>query len=259
MAHIGAIIPYRTASSRISNKPFVDIAGRPAIERAVARALHCRDVGDRLVIATTNDPSDDRLSDYVRERGWGLYRGSTEDVLQRLWAAAAASGFDIVVEVDGDDLLCAPEYMDRGVEILLAGEFDWVSFQGLPLGMTPNILRTTALATAVERKPYTDTSTGIFNFLSESGFFRVLKPMVQDPEHRHPSARLTLDYPQDALFFSRIYRLLDNEDDGWTLRQVMHLLNSRPDLVALNQGLEARYEAHFREGLARRQAARNCN
>jgi spore coat polysaccharide biosynthesis protein SpsF (cytidylyltransferase family) len=204
------------------------------------------------VIATTTDSSDNRLCDYVRERGWGLYRGSSEDILQRLWAAATASGFDVVVEVDGDDLLCASEYMDLGVEILLAGEFDWVTFQGLPLGVTPNILRTTALAIAVERKSYTDTSSGIFSFLSESGLFRVLKAAIQHPAHQHSSARMTLDYPQDALFFSETYRLLDNNGEEWDLRGVVHLLNSRPDIVALNQGLEGRYWAHFQEGVARR-------
>ena len=43
---------------------------------------------DDIIVATTDDSSDDRLVDYVTELGFKTYRGSRHDVLERLFLAA---------------------------------------------------------------------------------------------------------------------------------------------------------------------------
>jgi spore coat polysaccharide biosynthesis protein SpsF len=250
---VGAIIPYRMSASRLPGKPLRDVAGKSALERVVDRAAGCRAV-ERVVIATTAEPSDDELVAFAEARGVGVYRGPTDDVLRRLAEAAARFGFDVVVEVDGDDLLCSSEYMDAGVELLLAERADWVSFAGLPIGATPNVLSRAALERAVALKPYRDTATGFFRFLSESGLFAVRKPQVERADHHHPTARMTLDYPEDLAFFSAVYRALDALARPWDLADLVALLHRRPELVALNQGLDAAYQAHFEAGLRRADA-----
>jgi spore coat polysaccharide biosynthesis protein SpsF (cytidylyltransferase family) len=249
MPTVGALIPVRSGSSRLPGKPLADVAGRSALERVAARAAACRAV-ERVVIATTRDPSDDALAAHAAALGLGVYRGPVDDVLGRLAEAAAAHRFDVVVEVDGDDLLCAPEYMERGVEVLEREGADLVQFTGLPVGATPNVLSAPALARAVELKDYQDTSTGFFRFLVESGHFRVVCPRVDDPAHQHATARMTLDYPEDLAFFRAVYAELDRmQAPGFG--ELVALLHRRPDLVALNQGLDAAYRAHFEAGLRR--------
>lgn len=248
-SNVGALIPVRTGASRLPGKPLRDVAGKTALERVAARAAACRYVA-KVVIATTVEPADDELARFAAARGLGVFRGPVDDVLARLAAAAAQHGFDVVVEVDGDDLLCAPEYMDRGIEVLQAEGADLVHFEGLPIGATPNILRGAALTRAVALKDYQDTATGFFRFITESGHFKVVKPRVDDPRHRHDTVRMTLDYPQDLAFFSAVYRELDAMG-AWTFSDLIDLLRRRPDLVALNQGLDAAYQAHFQAGLRR--------
>lgn len=251
---IGVIIPYRMRASRLPGKPLLDVAGKPALQRVLERARRSR-YAQSLVIATTEEPDDDALSEWGRGHGVEVFRGSTDDVLGRLATAAAAYAFDIVVEVDGDDLLCSPEYMDRGVDLIQANDADYVGFTGLPIGLSPSILRGAALTRAVQLKTGRDTSTGFFRFLQESGQFRVLKPAASDPAHRHLTARLTLDYPQDLEFFRAVYRELDRFEAGWGLADLIQFLHARPDLVALNQGLDKLYWSHFDAGVEKGKAS----
>lgn len=246
---IGAIIPYRMAASRLPGKPLADVAGKTALDRVVDRARACRYV-TQVGIATTTEATDDPIAAAAKERGLLVYRGSVNDVLRRFAEAARAFDFELVVEVDGDDLLCSSEYMDRGVEHAQRTGADLVHYKGLPIGATPNILTRAALERAVAEKSSSDTSTGFFRFLTESGRFKVEQPVIHDPAHRHETVRMTLDYPEDLAFFSAVYRELDNKP-GWTFADLVVLLHARPDLVAINQGLDAAYQAHFQAGLSR--------
>lgn len=244
---IGAIIPYRMNASRLPNKPLADVAGQTALDRVVARARGCKYVTE-VGIATTTEATDDALADAAQARGLRVFRGSVNDVLRRFAEAAATFGFDVVVEVDGDDLLCSSEYMDRGVEHQRATGADMVSFRGLPIGATPNILTRTALERAVREKSSDDTATGFFRFLTESGRFMVEQPVVTDVAHHHDTARMTLDYPEDLAFFSAVYRELDQRP-AWTFTDLVALFRARPDIISINQGLDAAYKAHFQAGI----------
>ena len=246
--HVGAVIPVRSLASRLPNKPLLDVEGVTAIERIVALAQRCHYVED-VVIATTTDPSDDEIAAFAAARGWRCHRGSVNDVLKRLAEAARKSDFEIVVEIDGDDLLCSPEYMDRGVERIREAGVDFVSFSGLPIGATPNVLRAEALERAVALKHYNDTATGFFHFIEASGHFRVERIPVTDARHHHATVRMTLDYPEDLEFFRAVYREIDRGAVGDTLADLVELFQRRPDIVAVNGGLDEQYCAHFRAGL----------
>lgn len=245
---IGGIIPVRLSASRLPGKAMRDVAGKSALERVASQIRRCARV-TKIVVATTIDVADDPLAAFAESLGLDVFRGAVDDVLRRLADAATHSGFDAVVEVDGDDLLCAHEYMYRGLEVLECEDADMVTFAGLPIGATPNVLRTSALVRAVALKNYRDTSTGFFRFLTESGKFKIVKPEVTDPRHKHSTVRMTLDYPQDLEFFSAAWREMDAVGPQWNLADLISMLNRRPDLVALNQGLEAIYAEHFTAGL----------
>jgi spore coat polysaccharide biosynthesis protein SpsF (cytidylyltransferase family) len=244
---IGAIVPVRFSATRLPGKPLRDVGGQTALARVTSLAARCRYVRD-VVVATTVDATDDVVAEAARSLGHRVYRGPVNDVLRRLAEAARWAGYDVVVEVDGDDLLCFPELMDRGVEILVDEQADWVSFRGAPIGATPNVLTTAALERAVREKPYQDTATGFFRFLDESGRFEVRKVDVTDLAWMHETARMTLDYDEDLAFFAAVWTELDRLPTPWQARQLIGLLRARPDLVALNQGKDEAYRAHFEAG-----------
>jgi spore coat polysaccharide biosynthesis protein SpsF len=89
----------------------------PMIAFMLARVSRVKRV-DQIVVATSDDASDDALADCVREQGYTCHRGSLDDVLSRFHGAAAAAGADLAVRLTGDCPLMDPELVETVVERL---------------------------------------------------------------------------------------------------------------------------------------------
>ena len=115
--HVIAIIQARMASSRLPGKVLLDIGGQPMLARVVERVKRARTV-ERVVVATTTDPSDDPVERLCQERGYPCYRGSAQDVLDRYYQAARLFGAEIVVRITADCPAVDPGLIDETVKAL---------------------------------------------------------------------------------------------------------------------------------------------
>ena len=102
-----AILQARLSSSRLPGKVLLPLAGAPMILRQVERVRRAARI-DRLVVATSDQPSDDRLADTLAEAGVETYRGPLDDVLARFIGALDAWPADHVVRLTGDCPLVDP-------------------------------------------------------------------------------------------------------------------------------------------------------
>ena len=82
---------------------------------------------ERVVLATTDRPEDGRLAEHAAVLGLDVFRGSSEDVLGRVAAAARAFSANPVVELLGDSPLVEGELIDDVVDFFTAGEYDYVA------------------------------------------------------------------------------------------------------------------------------------
>ena len=107
-----AIIPARYQSSRLPGKALADIAGRPMIEHVYRRAAAASSIA-RVIVAT----DDRRIFDVVR--GFGGEAVMTSPAHQsgtdRLAEAAASIDAGLIVNVQGDEPLLAPDTIDAAV------------------------------------------------------------------------------------------------------------------------------------------------
>ncbi|MDQ3685170.1 MAG: 3-deoxy-manno-octulosonate cytidylyltransferase [Acidobacteriota bacterium] len=115
-----AIIPARYSSIRLPGKPLLQIAGRPMIVHVVERALAAHSVV-RAIVAT----DDRRIRDAVREAGFEAVMTSPDhrsgsDRLAEV--AAALDDAEMIVNVQGDEPLIAPETVDLAVNALVADD-----------------------------------------------------------------------------------------------------------------------------------------
>src|SRR3990170_5594439 len=99
---VAAFIPARFASTRLAGKPLADIGGRPMVQWVYEKVARARLV-DSVAVAT----DDERVFKAVEAFGGRvvmtspLHKSGTDRVAE----AAAGSGADVIVNVQGDEPL----------------------------------------------------------------------------------------------------------------------------------------------------------
>lgn len=147
-----AILQARTNSSRLPGKVLLPVRGIPLVVLAARRAAN---TGRAVIVATSNEATDDALAALLAEAGVRCYRGSLENTLQRLVGALDGYGDDTLVfrltadNVFPDGLLLdemEEEFLRRGLKYLCCnGEKS-----GLPYGMSAELTRAQYLREAAK-------------------------------------------------------------------------------------------------------------
>ena len=120
------IVQARTSSSRLPSKVLVPIGGKHMILYQLERLRRCTRL-DRLVLATSDDSSDDFLANIVSAAGFEVFRGDLKDVLERFRACASNIQPSTVVRLTGDCPLSDPELIDELVEAFEEGGWDYLA------------------------------------------------------------------------------------------------------------------------------------
>lgn len=231
-------IAVRMKSTRLPKKALLEIKGRTVIEHLIDR-LKTAKLPEMIVVCTSTHPDDAVLAEVAKRNAIEGFRGSEDDKLDRFLAAALKYDIDLVVAVDGDDILCDPVYVDKTIDRLVQTGADLVTCDKLPLGTACNGTRVSALRKVCEIKKESDTEVWR-GYFTDTGLFKVefLEP---DVELVHPEVRLTLDYPEDYELFRQIFERLYVPGRVFSLKEVVTLLQKHPRLMDINRGVQQRY------------------
>jgi spore coat polysaccharide biosynthesis protein SpsF len=254
MKTIGALIPIRLDSSRLPQKALLDVAGLPALQRLITQVAACGLVSrERIIVCTTERTEDDPLVAAVGRLGASVFRGSTDDLIDRMYRAAKAHGLNAVLQVDGDDICADPGYMAECLQAVLQGKTDVACCaDGLPLGAASKAFSFDCLEKIFQAYVPGVNDTGFGYYLTKSGMFRVTAVAPLDPAHVMPDLRLTLDYPQDLQLFSELFQhLRGTRDAAVGVAEICALVRSNPQLKQVNAGLDEGYWERTRALMAR--------
>jgi len=242
----------REKATRLPKKVLRLIGGRTTCEHLIARLSLAKEP-DLLVMATSTHPDDDVLVRIARSAGIACFRGSEEDKLNRYLRAAEHYGIDFMVIVDGDDLFCSEEHIDQTIEAFRQTGADYISQYGLPLGAASFGVRTEALRTVCRLKQEQDTEVW-GGYFTDTGRFRVHMIQVTDALLNRPNIRMTLDYEEDFRFFETVFGAVAVEGSVPRFRDVMMFLAAHPEVTAINQAAQVKYEQHLKRSTAVRMA-----
>ena len=227
----------RVGSTRLPRKALLEINGKPVIEHLIDR-LKLAKLADKIVLCTTVNPEDKVLIEIAKKNKIGSFRGSEEDKIDRYYHAALHFKVDKVMVVDGDDIFCDPHYIDSIIQTLKETNADYVTYRGLPLGITAHGIKFEALKKVWELKEGVAEVWG--GYFTETGLFNVV---ILEPEDdfRYPDIRMTLDYPEDFQFFKEIFARLYRPGEIFTLQEIITLLKKNPQIMMINSILQEKY------------------
>jgi spore coat polysaccharide biosynthesis protein SpsF len=230
-----AILQARTSSSRLPGKVLMPLAGAPMILRQIERVRRSRRIG-RLVVATSDHPSDDELAAVLAGAGVDTYRGPLDDVLARFIGALDAFGLaDHVVRLTADCPLADPDVIDRTIEAVTAAGADYGSntppHRTFAKGLDVEVMTAAALRAAAARATSPEEHEHVTWSLHRHP--ELYRQAWLSQEADEGEVRWTVDYPHDYAFVSAVYDALYASHPAFTPDDVRRLVRSRPDLAML--------------------------
>lgn len=246
----GILLSVREKATRLPGKVLKPLGTAPSVTAFLLRRLRESTLATTVVVATSTDSRDEILCRIATEESADFFRGSEDDKLLRYRDAALAFGLDYVVIVDGDDPFVSVEHIDRLFQHFAASpESDYAIFDGLALGATGFGLATRALVAVCANREEANTEVWGNLFLKDPRFRCCL---LEEPraDWRRPDIRMTLDYPEDYTFFTSVADGLVSAGLPTTYGNIIDWLSSRPEVIAINHGVQAAYELHLKKSAA---------
>lgn len=111
---LGIIIQARMSSSRLPGKSLLPIGDYPLIWYVVQRA---KATDLPVVVATSTDPSDDLLCDFLASAEIPFYRGALYDVLDRYIKTSQKFEIENIIRVTADNPLFDFEYLQQKIDL----------------------------------------------------------------------------------------------------------------------------------------------
>jgi spore coat polysaccharide biosynthesis protein SpsF (cytidylyltransferase family) len=235
---IVTIIQARLSSTRLPGKVLMTLVDKPVIEWVYERAARIPGTNE-VVVATTATAADDALARWCERRGWSVFRGSEDDVLDRYVQCARRHDADAVVRVTADCPLLDPIQSGRVVALFLerqpchyASNCEPPTF---PDGLDTEIISREALELSWEATADAFDREHVTPYVRSGRRFATEVVTCEPPLSEH---RWTLDELRDFTFLSAVAeRLRANNLDG-SMQEVLEILRAEPELSALNSGIE---------------------
>ena len=223
-------ITVRSASTRLPNKCYITIKGKPTIEYVIAQAKKSK-LADIVILCTTKNKEDDELCKIAIKNGITYFRGSEKDKLVRWQTAAKMFNVDFFVTADGDDLFCSHELFDVAFDQYNNLQVDFIEGKDIVCGSFTYGIKTSALNEVCHRKLTEDTEM-MWTYFKDTGIFKTATLENVPEVYKREDVRMTLDYSDDMVFFTKVVEALNK--DEFNTRDVLQLIDRQKDLKNIN-------------------------
>ena len=246
---IVASIEARMTSSRLPGKVLMLADGKPLLQHMVERIRKVKLV-DEIVVATTINDSDSPIVELCNQLGIKVFRGSEDDVLQRVLDAHQSLNSDVIVELTGDCPLIDPEVIDQVVQEYLNSDIDYVSnahVRSYPDGYDVQVFSFSVLNKVNEKVKSKEDREHVSLYIYKSGEYS-LKAVIAEESIRWPELRVTLDNKGDYLLIKNIIETAAREGKEYNVNEVVQYMRKHPELLDLQKDSvfnEIEFQKHF--------------
>jgi spore coat polysaccharide biosynthesis protein SpsF len=226
-----AILQARCSSARFPNKVLADLAGKPMILQQIQRLSESLLI-DKLVVATSTDPTDDRLVELLTSNNVFVHRGSLDNVLERFVEVIEVEKPDVVVRLTADCPLIDPRVIDKVIEQHGNGKDKYTSNTinpTYPDGLDVECVDPRLLQKLYDSKPSEIECEHVTYGLYKRPRFCNLNSVEQETDYSN--LRWTVDLPGDLDFVRRVYAEFAPHYYSFGQDDLIELALSKPGFV----------------------------
>lgn len=238
---IVAIIQARMGSTRLPGKVMLPLAASHVLTHDVRRVSQAESI-DEVVVATSTKTADDIVARYAHRASATVFRGSEDDVLDRMFSAATEADAETVVRITGDCPLIDPDVIDAMVDRLTTKSVDYCSNtfeRTFPRGLDAEVFTYESFEHVYENAkephhrehvtPYYNEREDLFDYASVTSQEVFEESWMQN----RTDLRLTLDEADDYELLRAVYENV-NYDDILDVRDAVQYIDENK-LYELNE------------------------
>ncbi|MSQ13344.1 MAG: spore coat biosynthesis protein F [Dehalococcoidia bacterium] len=239
---VAVSIEGRMASSRLPGKTMAPIMGRPMLALLIERMKLAKLVNE-IIVATTDRPEDWVIQEMAEFMGVKCFRGSNDDLLDRVLKANQKYGSDLIVEVTADCPLLDPILVDMVVQKALETGYDYVANNlklTYPRGLDVRAFPTKTLAevASITNDPADREHVSLYIY-EHPERYKVMNLESRLPPKWH-GTRLTVDTSEDFKVVKAVFESLYPRNPAFGLDDILALLELRPELLNMNRHIQQR-------------------
>ncbi len=242
---IGFIVQARTSSARLKEKVLLKLPYNSEItvlQQIIRRIKQSAFMGKGIIIiATTEDPLDDRIVDVAKKEGVSFFRGDCDNVLSRYYYAAIQHGVDTCVRITGDCPCLDYKVMDDLIRFHIEGGYDYCSntlekyfIHGVDAEVFSFAALKEAFENATEKFQLEHVTTYFYKYYPEQFKIGSFQGRPDNDSLKAPHIRATLDTKEDYVLISAIYDYLYEKNNFFESRDIIRLFSEKPWLLLIN-------------------------
>lgn len=243
--NIVCIIQARTTSSRLPNKVLLDLpygSGVTVLEQVINRVKKSKYINN-IVIATTDNKTDDSIEILCKKVGVSCVRGSEDNVLSRYYKAAKESKADMIVRITSDCPCIDPKVIDKLVIKHLEERNNYTSNsleRSFPHGLDCEIFSFDLLEEANDnaKEKFEKEHVTPYFYKTKKDKYKIGNLFLENSKG-YEKIRITLDSKEDYTLLCLIYDYLyDKEKEIFDCNDIIKLFLGKPWLYNINNNIE---------------------
>ena len=191
---------------------------------------------DKIVIATTNFPDDDKIVNHFANCDIDFFRGESENVLDRYYNCAKKFEIENIVRITSDCPLIDPEIVDQVISKYKSANYDY---------FTNTLIRTYPIGTDVEIFSFETLEKTWYNATLPSEREHVT-PFIRNKKMHFRVANLenkkklghlrwTLDRQEDLDLIKEIIAKINK--NPILMDDILNLFSTEPELIKINENI----------------------
>lgn len=232
MKYVG-MIQARVDSSRLKNKIFLEVAGKPMLQYVI-EAVQKSELLDEVIVVTSIEKSNLPILALCAKLGIRVFVGAEDDVLDRYYQAARIMMPDYVVRITGDCPLFDGRLLDDAIRQLMV-DTDYLGMlsESFADGLDLEIITYDALKTAWKNATLKSEREHVTQYIIHHPEKFNLQDFVSSIGDFGDN-RWTLDEKEDFIFIKTVLEHFHGDNKEYGYLDILQYLKDNPSVSQIN-------------------------